>query len=225
MAPTWRTTQMHTAFIRLFLGNIFSLAPSLSLAQLNLAPEALRLMPYVVTLSLTSFPNCRRLIRADETQALRNSCHTTELKLLSNAKCSVSLAQTRHLLPPWAFRQASENLLIACTFLKNITTNIKIQMLMYVLGIFSSLLTENSTIFFAGLLSLRLILLGMIIGHWQRFIYIHYLHCFKTQFSKWTKQISIEYQQTRATWLFKIEPNTKKKKTKRKHPQIGFPSK
>lgn len=154
MAPTWRTTQMHTAFIRLFLGNIFSLAPSLSLAQLNLAPEALRLMPYVVTLSLTSFPNCRRLIRADETQALRNSCHTTELKLLPNAKCSVSLAQSRcHLLPAWAFRQASKkNPSIACIFLKNITNNIKIQMLRYVQGIFNSLLTENSTISFAELL-------------------------------------------------------------------------
>lgn len=81
-----------------FLGE-YSLCLSLSRAQLNLAPEALRLMPYVVTLSLTSFPNCRRLIRADETQALRNSCHTTELKLLPNTKCSVSLAQSRHLLP------------------------------------------------------------------------------------------------------------------------------
>lgn len=124
MAPTWRTTQMHTAFIRLFLGNILSVSLSLSWAQLNLAPEALRLMPYVVTLSLTSFPNCRRLIRADETQALRNSCHTTELKLLPNTKCSVSLAQSRHLLPAWAFRQASENLSIVCTLLKNIN-NIK----------------------------------------------------------------------------------------------------
>lgn len=93
-----------------FLGEYFFSRPlSLSRTQLNVAPEALRLMPYVVTLSLTSFPNCRRLIRADETQALRNSCHTTELKLLSNAKCSVSLAQSRcHLLPAWAFRQASK---------------------------------------------------------------------------------------------------------------------
>ncbi len=105
------------------------LSLSLSLAQLNLAPEALCLMPYVVTLSLTSFPNCRRLIRADETQALRNSCHTTELKLLPNAKCSVSLAQSRHLLPARAFRQASEKPSIACIFLKNIMTNIKIHML------------------------------------------------------------------------------------------------
>lgn len=172
MAPTWRTTQMHTAFIRLFLGIFFALIPSLSRAQLNLAPEALRLMPYVVTLSLTSFPNCRRLIRADETQALRNSCHTTELKLPPNAKCSVSLAQSRHLLPAWAFRQASENPSIALIFLKNITTNIKIQMLRYVMGIFSSLLTENSTISFAELLSVN----------WMIFISFHCPHCFRTQF-------------------------------------------
>ncbi len=115
--------------LSLSLSLSLSISLSLSLAQLNLAPEALRLMPYVVTLSLTSFPNCRRLIRADETQALRNSCHTTELKLLPNAKCSVSLAQSRHLLPARAFRQASEKPSIACIFLKNIMTNIKIHML------------------------------------------------------------------------------------------------
>lgn len=157
-----------------FLGEYFFSPPlSLSRAQLNHAPEALRLMPYVVTLSLTSFPNCRRLIRADETQALRNSCHTTELKLLPNAKCSVSLAQSRHLLPAWAFRQASENPSIACIFLKNIMINIKIQMLRYVLGIFSSLLTENSTISFAELLLKGVNLLGMIIGCWQTLIHMH----------------------------------------------------
>lgn len=132
MALTWRTTKTHTAFIKLFLGNNF---PSLSPACLSRAPEALRLTPDVVTLSLTSFPNCRRLIRADETQALRNSCHTTELKLQPNAKCSVSSAQPRHLLPSWVFRQACENSLIEHAFLRNIWTDIYFQMLRYVQSI------------------------------------------------------------------------------------------
>lgn len=176
MAPTWRNTQMHTAFIRLFLGNILSLS-------LNLAPEALRLMPYVVTLSLTSFPNCRRLIRADETQALRNSCHTTELKLLPSAKCSVSLAQSRHLLPAWAFRQASENPSIVCTSHTNFTTNIEIHILRDVLEIFISLLTENFISFAGPLLS------GVISRLSATDIAIHYLHCFRTQSTKGTMQI------------------------------------
>lgn len=133
MGLTWQTTKMHTAFIKLFLGNNF---PSLSPVCLRRAPKALRLTADVVTLSLTSFPNCRRLIRADETQALRNSCHTTELRLQPNAKCSVSSAQPHHLLPSWVFRQACENLLIEHVFLRNIWTDIFFHMFRYIQSMF-----------------------------------------------------------------------------------------